>query len=416
MSDTGAKPEVSVSVEEIAVTKSYETKEFPVPAVAFELRSERADEAMVRLIDTVPEGVPPEDLGFHPEYGSEHWSVEDGTAVFERRLGAGEQYRTVYGIRTSDHDAERFMTEPELGVRGLGTPEIDENESKVEEESNETAAVPGRDSTQAARDVISGEGGVAGLDDEDDTIENVDISGAEATDTSETTEETATADASGTTDTTDMTEPTETTKTADGSEDGREPNRHDGATTPSNGVGAALAAELRDGELSETDRDLLAEELRYEDSGSDVRIRHLQSRISDLEAYIDALEEFIDENGSARKLIEDMNSQLEGIEEDIDDLDERTTENTEGIDALEGRTDEQADDINDLDERTTENTDDIDALDKGLADAQSSIEENREAVETLQEDVAEINDWRSRISSVLGGVPDNETETKSDDA
>ena len=416
MSDTGARPEVRVSSDGIDIRKSYETDEFPVPAVAFELHSTRDDEATVRLTDTVPEDVPPEDLGFHPDYGNEHWSIEDGDAVFERRFGPDERFQTVYGIRTGDHDPERFMTEPTLDVERLGEatdePEATEEPTAEDREASDTDGVVGRDTTQAARDVISGDGDVSGLDDGDDGVEDVDISTSETTETG------------------DVSEPTEPTTPTAGTADDAGPRNEtsDGpvtdGTVAAGGVGAALAAELRDESLSEADRDLLAAEFTEEDAGSDVRISHLQSRISDLEAYTDALEEFIDENGPARKLIEDVTSQLEDIEDELEALDERTADNTDAVADLDERTEENAGALEGLEERTTDNTDavadldgrmtenetDIDALDKGVADAQAEIAETQESVTNLREDVAEIEEWRARISSVLGGVSETEDE------
>jgi archaellum component FlaC len=346
-------------VSDVTITKFYDDDEFPVPAVAFDISSEREDRAMVRLVDTVPDGVPPEDLGFHPDYGSDHWSVEDGDAVFERRLDPDEEYQTVYGIRTSDHDPERFMTEPSIDVRGLS----DDTDT---EDADEATATPGRDSSQAARDVITGEGDVAGLDDADDTVDDIDISG------------------------------TETTDTAEATETGDETESEAGMTVPDGGVGAALAAELREGDLSETDRELLMAELTEDDAGNEVRLTHLQSRISDLEAYTDALEDFIDENGPARQLIEDMTDQLETIETELDDVDNRTAENRSDIDRLDGRTEE--------------NQNDIEALEEDIADVESEISETQESVADLREDITEINSWRTRISTVLGGVPEDEDD------
>ncbi|HET7325609.1 MAG TPA: hypothetical protein VFJ06_14875 [Halococcus sp.] len=384
MSDADTTAEPTVTEGEITVRKSYETDEFPVPAVAFDISSERKDEAMVRVVDTVPEGIPAEDLGFHPDYGSDHWSVEDGNPVFERRLDPGEEYLTVYGIRTSDHDPEQFMTEPSLDVRGLGddteteeAEEPDETEETDEAEESEEATTPGSDSSQAARDVISGEGTVSGLDDEDETVEEVDISGTE-------------------TDETDQ--PTEASETDDeGTNDaGRTDERSGEMTLPDGGVGAALAAELRDGNLSESDRELLTEELNDTNAGSEVRLTHLQSRISDLEAYTDALEEFIDEHGPARQLIEDLTDQLETVEAELDSLDDRTSENESAIQELDGRIEENANDIG--------------ALDAEISDVNADISEIRDSVGNLREDVDKINGWRTQISTVLGAPPESKTE------
>ena len=429
MSDTGAKPEVNVSIDGIDVTKSYNTDEFPVPAVTFDIRSERTDEATVRLVDSVPEDVPPEDLGFHPEYGSEHWAIEDDAAVFERRLAPDEQFQTVYGIRTTDHDVEQFMTEPALDVEDLGSGDTGETEtedavqsatsqSEPVEDGADATDVPGRDSSQAARDVISGENTVSGLDDEDERVEDVDVSAAGTAD-SESAVETG--------ETSEATAETDTGARADSGGSGGDSVTEaaaTGTTVGAGGVGAALASELRAGDLSDADRDLLTTEFTDEDAGSDVRISHLQSRISDLEAYTDALEEFIDENGPARKLIEDLTGQLESIEDELDALDERTSENAAAIDGLDDRTTENEGTIerldehtteneraiDDLDERVSENTTTVEAVDKGVADVRADLTETQESVEGLRDDVAAIEDWRARISSVLGGVSETTDE------
>src|SRR5699024_5650499 len=211
------------------------------------------------------------------------------SAVFEHRLVADEEYRTVYGVRTDDHDPERFMTDPtvEIGDRDgeRSTTEVADAESGADTDDtaadgsdtdDTSAATSGRDSSQAARDVIAGDRDVSGPDG-GDAIEEVDISGAEA----------AAADGAG---------EAGGTNTTDGQPRDGEVDTG-GVGVAEGDVGAALAAELRAGDLAEADRELLAEELDTDDAGSEVRLTHLQSRISDLEAYTDALEEFIDENG-----------------------------------------------------------------------------------------------------------------------
>ena len=385
MSDSDTD-ERTITEDGITLTKSYETEEFPVPTVDFRLRSERDDEATVRLVDTIPEGVPAADLGFHPDYGGDDWTVEGDSAIFEHRLAADEEYRTVYGVRTDDHDPERFMTDPTVEI---GDPDGERSTTEVADaeggtDTDDTAAEPaadgsdgddtsaatsGRDSSQAARDVIAGDRDVAGPDG-DDTIEEVDISGAEA----------AAADGAG---------ESGGTNTADGQPRDGEVDTGDIGVTERE-VGAALAAELRAGDLAEADRELLAEELDTDDAGSEVRLTHLQSRISDLEAYTDALEEFIDENGPARQLIEDLTDQVATIEDELAALDERTSETEDAIERL--------------DAAVETNADDIAALDENIDDTEAAVDTTQESVAELRADVEEIEEWRERISSVLGGV------------
>ncbi|EMA50463.1 hypothetical protein [Halococcus thailandensis] len=381
MSDSDTD-ERTITADGITLMKSYETEEFPVPTVDFRLRSERNDEATVRLVDSIPEDVPAADLGFHPDYGGDDWTVEGDSAVFEHRLAADEEYRTVYGVRTDDHDPERFMTDPTVEIGDpdgeRSTTEVADAESGADTDDtaadgsdtdDTSAATSGRDSSQAARDVIAGDRDVSDPDG-GDAIEEVDISGAEA----------AAADGAG---------EAGGTNTAGGQPRDGEVDTG-GVGVAEGDVGAALAAELRAGDLAEADRELLAEELDADDAGSEVRLTHLQSRISDLEAYTDALEEFIDENGPARQLIEDLTDQIATIEDGLAALDERTSETEAAIERL--------------DAAVETNADDIAALDENIDDTEAAVDTTQESVAELRADVEEIEEWRERISSVLGGV------------
>ncbi len=77
MSNSQAYDEVTVAADGVTVTKRFEADEFPVPAIAFNLTSRRSVPVTVRLVDTVPDDVAVEDLGFHPEYGSDYWVDND---------------------------------------------------------------------------------------------------------------------------------------------------------------------------------------------------------------------------------------------------------------------------------------------------------------------------------------------------
>ncbi|EMA50950.1 MULTISPECIES: hypothetical protein [Halococcus] len=349
MSDTDTPSEVAVASDGITVRKATATDEFPVPAVTFDFISERDDTAVVRMVDAAPDDVVLDDIGFNPDYGGDHWSIEDGYAVFERRLAPGEEYQTVYGVRNADLDPEQFVIDPVLDVTSADTPEADH----------------------------------------------------------------------------DDTEPSEKAATA--------------TTAGANGVGAALAAELRNDDLSSADRELLTEEFGQQDSET-VRLSHLQSRISDLEAYTDALEAFIDDHGTGHEAIEDLSDRLDTIETEIDDLADRTDENTTEIervtertaenateiesvvdhtdenaaeiDGIDDRLDETAADVDDLADRTEENATDIDALDKGIADVQAEIEETQAWIDDLRDEIEEIDAWRGRISNVFGEGSVTEAESE----
>lgn len=140
--------EVTVESAGVTVEKAFVMDEFPVPAVRFDLRSEREEAIHVRLVDEIPESFPMDHVGFHPEFESENWTAyKDDRVEYRRELDPGESVTTVYGIRTDD---------PEVGAQFLGEPSLEEVEADagglegVEE-------VLGADSADAVRDVISGE-------------------------------------------------------------------------------------------------------------------------------------------------------------------------------------------------------------------------------------------------------------------
>ena len=110
-----AEVSMVVSRDGVTVEKSFEPDDFPVPAIAFVIRAERDEAVTVRISDEVPEQVAAEDIGFHPKYGAEFWSVDEGNIVFEREFESGEEYTTVYGLRASQtDDVESYMSEPTL--------------------------------------------------------------------------------------------------------------------------------------------------------------------------------------------------------------------------------------------------------------------------------------------------------------
>jgi len=156
MSDSQAYEAITVASDGVSVTKRFEADEFPVPAIAFNVVSKRSEAVNLRLVDTVPDDVAVEDLGFHPEYGSEFWDINDDEITFEKEVEPDSEYTTVYGIRaTGTDDVEKFLTEPE--IENVDPP-LDEDEADLVGGDN-----------NAVKDVISGESdSVPGLEDDED--------------------------------------------------------------------------------------------------------------------------------------------------------------------------------------------------------------------------------------------------------
>ncbi|MFB6164680.1 MAG: hypothetical protein ABEJ31_05930 [Haloarculaceae archaeon] len=421
MSESQSYEEVTVTSNGITVIKTFEADAFPVPAIAFRLKSDRVEPVTVRLVDDVPENVAVEDLGFHPEYGSEYWTIEDDEITFERELESEEQYTTVYGIRATGTDnVEQFLTEPEI--------------ADVDPPLESDDGIVSGGGSDVVRDVISGNAdSVPGLDDEEDdedigTLDLADPNAEEAEDdeaAEDDAEETADAEADEGDDGDDE-ETTESTETATDDETDELENATNSHEPAVESVAAALAEEIRAGEVADDDLELLRDELDLGDGAADgsgaddARIQKLQTDVSDLQAYIDALEEFLEENGTGQDLIEDVQGQLESVqgeldsiqsdvEAQIDDIEADVADNDEQVEALDSDVGAVRDDLQSLKGDIKDLDDDIDELQSEVGDVAEEVddvEDVSDQIDDIQDDIQDLKEWREQLSNVLGAADD----------
>ncbi len=402
MSDSQAYEAITVASDGVTVTKRFEEDEFPVPAIAFNFESKRSEPVTVNLSDVVPDDVEVEDLGFHPEYGSEYWTIDDDEISFEREIGSDSSYTTVYGIRATGTDnVEQFLTEPQ----------IDEVNPPLEDDEG---ALVG-DGSDAVKDVISGDAdSVPGLDDADDEeIETLDLKDPNG--------EGAQASANG-----------------DGSDDGSE-TTSDGSAEASGDAAdvelsgdslvAAMANELRNQNVTKDDVQLLrkAFDLASANDGSvTARVDKLQKDVSDVIAYTDALEQFLDENGTGDEMVEELRSEVEGVrdrvesfDDELEDVKATVAENDDQVDSLSEDVDDVESTVSDVESTVTdvessmgdvEST--VDELDSRLDDLSDELETVREEmgdgdveekIKDIHDEIEELKEWREQLSSVIGG-------------
>jgi predicted nucleic acid-binding Zn-ribbon protein len=428
MSGSEQYERVSVSSDGVAVDKRFEEDEFPVPAIAFEIQSTRSETVTVTIVDEVPEDVAVEDLGFHPEYGSEYWTIDESQITFEREIEANSEYTTVYGIRaTGTDDVEKFLTEPRIESVD---PPLEEGDDTVIDEG----------SSDVVRDVISGDSdGVPGLDEDDGDDEDV-----ETLDLKDPNEPDDAGSAGG--------------ATASGGGEG------DGESASVESLVGALAAELRNGNVDEDDVKLLRKAFDLVDDSSggsvDARIQRLQTEVADLLAYTDALEEFLDENGTAEQTIEgfrgeveslqselqevgeiargheealsevnstvddvestvnSLESEIDGVLEEVEDVrtdvsdvgetvgdvEGTVTEVEETVDDVEETVGEVESDIQDVEETVDEVESDVDSLESQIGDI--DVEGVKEDIDDIESEIADLKQWREQLSSVIGGGGD----------
>jgi len=354
--------EVSVEIrrEGVTVEKSFEPDDFPVPAIAFVIRSERDVPVAVTLVDTVPEDIQAEDIGFHPKYGAEHWRNEGDELIFERTFEAGEEYTTVYGLRARDtDDVSRFLGDPELA-------EVD----------------PPKESSQVVRDVIGeeSEGGDAATSDDD--LEAAIAAADVESDPESPTGDSGTAPAAGGVDV--------------------------GPASPG-AVASALAEGIRSGQVSDGDLEVLRDALGTDTDGAssnslEVRIEHLQSEVAELQAYSDALEEFIDENGDARTLVRELRESIEGVRDDVAEVES-------DVDSVSGEVSEATDRVEDLGEDVARIDDEVDRVGSDVeevgsevADVESSLSSVEERVEELDTSLADVDEELSSLRETMEDV------------
>ena len=387
----------------VTVEKSFEPDDFPVPAIAFTVRSERETAVSILLVESLPDDTAPENIGFHPKYGAEFWDVDDGTLLFRRDLAPDETYTTVYGLRGGDaDDATKFMTEPTLeSVEPIAADEYDTTDSafdseelgdllQTEDDTDERSDSDENDADSPS-DAANGEHAADEETDTSDIAANEDVDAIGSIDTSE---------------------PADAALSTDGDEDGEsteveELELHEtgsAVVAEHDSVVAALAAEIRDGDLDDDDLMALRDALGVDLASASVeaRIEHLQSEVADLEAYSNAFEAFLDEEGDAQTLIAEAK---EGHEEVADHLEDLEAQLKDTHSALESRLDA-------IDERIEERIDseletirtDLRTLEERLeteANARTEIESELERLSIELEGVAEMRD---RLTNALGGL------------
>jgi archaellum component FlaC len=421
----------SVTVREsgIEVTKRFETERFPVPAVVFDIRSERDQPVGVRLTEQIPEGTAMDDIGFHPDFGSEFWTVGDHTLVLERAVLPDEDIETVYGLRGPDaENAAPFLDEPTIEVWSEtedGTLFDDAGDPLLRSASTE--ATSNADASEGAEDVaFHDEPGTDNSDESesdrsirdggnDGTESNDDENDATEADGSETTSA-GTASESSMEETNMSDEPTTEIRTAeDEPETNEETAASEGATGgPSGGreetLAATLAAELRSGRVDEDDRETLSDVLGPRASLT-ARMERLRSQVDKVGAYTEALESFLDENGSAQQVLRRQTERTDALREEIETIDERTRSNRATLESVEEHTETIDDDLGAFRDAVA----DLDGIIEEIDDRQDRFEERLETIEEgLSANADRFETIEDRLETVTNRVETIETTHEED--
>lgn len=462
---------VTVAESGISVTKQYAPDEFPVPAIRFEIDSSRDSPVSVRIGEEIPESFPMDAVGFHPEYHSDQWvAYQNHRVEFTGEIDPTASLVTVYGIRVDDDfDPETFLTEPEIiSVQSVEaaneeTPEADptaveevipqdRNEVVKTMLSGETPSVPGLDADDqeadaeialdidaAAERVAAGE--TASTDADTTTPESADTTAPDMDSPA-----TVPADDSTSSDTSDSA--TESDGTPSDETSGDVETERTGTTTPEDqpghpdegvdpeSVAHMLAIALREESLSDDDRETIRAALASEsDPVSTAKVEHLQRRVEEVAAYSNALEEFLESEGTGAQLVSELRSELEsvhteldslrssvaGVESTVDTVEPTLSDLESRVNAVEEISESAVDDLEEVESTLDATTSRLDSLESTQQSVESSIERvesDTDAIESELTDLEEsmdssIDAVESRVDSVESSVESVDDEVQS---
>lgn len=397
------------ATEDVSVTRTLERQNGGL-IVEYELESVGRESVSVRLADGIPtEGVA--ELGFHEEYRPSEWTRDDGRLEFQTTLEPGVEQSFVLGIIPEDGvELEYDFGEP--AVRIVDDEHSDDEESGVDEPTAESAT-PGSVGLfgRAKRSLLGGgsesaetygdendgltseqmpsdetepdvtDTDSAGDDEEasdDETTEDGtdDLASVSDSDTDDESTDEDEVDTDATADETDTDETDtddETTDAEDTEAEEMSPQTEpvDRSGTDSELV-SALVSELESGSVSDEELGTLREHLGG-DTTEEVRLAHVQKRLSDFEAYTEALEELIDDHGTGETVVDELHERL-------DELEERQASTEEGLDTLASSVETSLEELEStLEELEAGHTADIEALETSLSETRRDIEALREA-------------------------------------
>lgn len=166
------------------------------------------------------------------------------------------------------------------------------------------------------------------------------------------------------------------------------------AGTPRSKAVDAIVDALESDEVSQAQRAALRKALGLESrKRTEVQLNHLKSRFLDLEAYIEAMEDFFDRNQTPLDELEDHRSAIESLEDELETLNDR-------LEDVEGTLERVAADRETDTERLAE-------LERTLEQTRGTLQRNFAVIET---ELQAAKRWRTRV-----GEAAQESESEGND-
>jgi prefoldin subunit 5 len=375
----------------LTLDKQLQLDEYEFPTVTYRITSQSERAFKLRLKEQLPEPCKPSELRFHSEDAFK-WTLNDGSMAFEDQIEPEETRVTVCGVKTDAHEQlDGFSGPPMLEI---APTEADDGDGEEDWKTISEDLFEYRDlrpsNKPESTPIVASDGGTQQSGDGTRAIRDTSKSDSDSpTEENESTESLNAAippaSDNGTQPSTDM---------VDESKSGDLLNE---SQIQSEEIVERFLTALQENELSDAQLETLHEVLGV-DAGESVnaRIEHCQTRLSDLTAYIDALEEFLDEEGSGQQLIEEVQTDLEDIEEQV------STVQSE-VSTIETQQEELREHLTEIDEElsTLERIEaDVESLETQLDDTSTSLEAE---IETLDKSIEDLEDWQDKVASVFAG-------------
>lgn len=158
-----------------------------------------------------------------------------------------------------------------------------------------------------------------------------------------------------------------------------------------------LIEDLRGDDVTAEQRATLRNELGVTSPTSlEVRVNHIQSQLEEFHAYVDALESFLDEYGTASNVLDELRRQYRAVEDELDKL-------RAAIDDVRSECRAVADDVESLEtdlEEVDRLRDRLEGLDAELEERDELLKENQaELAEALQRIDAELEQRAAELRS-----------------
>lgn len=391
----------------ILVTKRPLLDEYSAPAVEFTVKTDRSEPVRFRLVEELPEPVSEVDVGFHREHGCDRWSVRDErTIVYSDVVRSGKSVRTLYCAAVSEQDFfRRFMAEPTVEVATVDWVDEPGPDDWVRDDDEVQFRVVDRAVTDGGSSSEHGCERERPFGPDDDPIDDITKALDEATARGQLWgAESRGGGSAGSTERRDESPPSDSSDGTDDagargrSADGETRNRGDGGGggTDERRLIDRLAAEVERADDGDESVRTLRETVAGRDRKTAAKVDHCLVKLGEFEAYVDALEQFLDEEGGAQEVLEAFRSDLAALDDRVGGVESDVENLEESQERIRDRVADAESAVEALDR----------AHDRTEAEMQEQLSTVESDVENLESDVESVVRWRDALTEALSEQAD----------